>query len=316
MRADSSILFAIFPDLYARPITFQKNWLGALVARDSILWLRIFGSVFSLFAISLSVFLAEDAFGGDSVTWEQQAERLQNVSASLLDNVPASVVPRGGFNVGLGTVVSFLPDLNSRVGGKSEKVPASPIHAVPQLQLSYGLDLELTRVTTRAWVGYLPSGAEGLFGVDAKMTQWSAGVAVASGVALGLPPFIGGAAVELGYQISVADVKGAITEPDANDTFDSTSQIMFASIGLHPDSMGLHAAFLVAGKSTRSKFVVSSTRTALELTDRLEDSSVPVLLQAQLGFRFPFDVTLGLAELWVPDRLLMPRLFAQYEHSL
>jgi hypothetical protein len=250
------------------------------------------------------------------VTWEQQAERLQNVSAALLDSMPVSILPPNGLSVGAWGALSFLPEVNPRVGGKSEKVPSSPVHAVPQLQLAYGQSLAVVSVTGRLWAGYLPPGLEGLMGIDAELSQWTVGGAVGSTLPLPTPPFIGRPALELGLQTSGAKLTGAITEPKAKDKFTSSGRILYMSLGLQPKDFGLHAALVVATRKVDSTFVVSSSRTELSLVDELEDASFPMVLQGQLGWRFPLGITAGVAQLWVPSRLAMPRLFASYDHSL
>lgn len=252
----------------------------------------------------------------DGVTWEEQAERLQNVSASLLDGVPVSLVMPGGLYVSAGGAFSFLPEVNPRVGGKKEKVPSSPVHGIPTLQVSYGLDLTAVRVGARVWGGYLPAGAEGVFGIEAELNQWSAGAALAAGFAIPLPPFVGGPAVELGWQKSSAAVRGAITAKHAKDTFDTETQIVYASLGLHPRTIGLHAAVMLGIKETKSTFEIPADSTKLALTDDLSDTGFPYLTQVQVGWRMPPGIMVGLAELWVPERLAMPRLFAQLDYEI
>ena len=250
-----------------------------------------------------------------SVTWEQQAERLQNVSAALLDAMPVSVVPPNGLSAGAGLALSFLPKVNPRVGGKSEKVPASPVHAVPQIQAAFGQDFVATTVTGRLWGGYLPAGFERVMGVDAQLTQWTVGGAMAATLPLPLPllSWMGRPAIELGLQASEARLRGAITEPKAKDRFSSSGRILFAAAGLHPQTFGLHAGLLLASRKVASTFVVSSTDTELSLVDESREASLPFAVQGQLGWKFPLGVTVGAAELWVPERLAMPRLFVQYD---
>lgn len=269
----------------------------------------------ALLAVGLLSVVAQRAHA-EGVTWEQQAERLQNVSAALLDGVPFSFVMPGGFYVSAGGAFSLLPEVNPRVGGKTEQVPSSPVHGIPTLQLSYGLDLTAARVGTRLWAGYLPPGAEGLFGVEAELNQWSVGGAVSAGFAFPLPPLIGAPAIELGWQRSVASVRGAITEKHAHDKFDTETQIFFLSLGLHPSTIGLHAAVLFGMKETQSTFEIPSDSTKLALTDTLSDTAFPLLSQVQLGWRMPPGITVGLAELWVPERLAMPRVFVQLDYEI
>lgn len=250
------------------------------------------------------------------VTWEEQAERLQNVSATLLDGVPISLVMPSGLFVSGGGAFSFLPEVNPQVGAKKEQVPSSPVHGIPTLQVSYGLDLTAVRVGSRVWAGYLPAGAEGLFGVDAELSQWSVGGSIAAGFAMLLPPLVGGPALELGWQKSSAAVSGAITAKNAQDEFDAETQIFYVSLGLHPRTIGLHAAVMFGSKETKSTFKIPADSTRLALTDELSDASFPYLTQVQVGWKMPPGIIVGLAELWVPERLTMPRLFAQLDYEI
>ena len=258
------------------------------------------------------------ALGADpgTVTWEQQAERLQNVSAALLDAMPISAIPPNGLSLGVWTAVSFLPELNTRVGGKSEKVPSSPVHAVPEFQVAFGQSVGVTSVAGRFWAGYLPPGVEGLLGLDAKLSQWTVGGAIGATLPIPTPPLLGVPAVELGVQVSGAKLTGAITEPKADDEFESAGRLLFVAAGLHPRTFGLHAVLVCASRKTESTFVVSSSQTKLDLVDELRDASIPLVLQGQLGWKFPLGITTGAAYVWVPDRVAMPRLFAAYNYVL
>lgn len=262
----------------------------------------------------LPLFGVAKAADPSSVTWEQQAERLQNVSAALLDAMPVSLLPSQGLSVGAWGALSFLPDVNPRVGGKSEKVPSSPVHAVPEFQIAYGQGLGLLTLTGRLWAGYLPPGVEGLLGIDAKLSQWTVGGAVGTTLPVPTPPFIGRPGIEIGLQASGSKLTGAITEPKADDKFTASGRLFYLSAGLHPKAMGLHAVALIATRKVDSTFTVSSSQTELSLVDELRDADIPFAVQAQLGWKLPLGVTLGVAELWVPERLAMPRVFASYEY--
>lgn len=62
------------------------------------------------------LFFVQGAEG--SVLWIEQAQRLQEVSASLLDTIPVTIPLPNAFSLGVRADVSFLPTPNPRVGGK------------------------------------------------------------------------------------------------------------------------------------------------------------------------------------------------------
>lgn len=264
-------------------------------------------------SLAVSVAVAVPALARAEATWEQQAERLQNVSATLLDAVPFADPVRNDASVELKAPVSFLPDVNPRVGAKKEKVPSAPVHAVPTLQgnarflrgSSYALGAQ-------AWAGYLPSGGEKLFGIDARLRQWTAGGLVSPQFALGSFD----AFLSLGAQYSDADLEGAITEPKAKDSFRSRTVLAFAAPGVvHRDS-GLWGNVLVSAKRTKSVFEIPSDGTKFEITDRLSDSTLPVATQVAAGWSHESGLQAAGAMLFVPKRLVMPRLLLSYQYAL
>lgn len=267
-----------------------------------------------LFAVFCAV--PGSAYASEGVTWEEQAERLQNVSATLIDGAPISWIPAEGWTLSAGAGLSLLPETNPTVGAKSEKVPASPAHAIPQVGVGYGLGFGVADLGARAWFGYLPSGVEQLVGIDAQMSQSAFGIAAGARFGLSILPFVGAPGVEMGWQSASAEVQGAITAEDANDTFLVDSQLLFFGVGVYPESFGLHLAVVLGTKSTESSFEIPSDNTKLELDDDLSDAPLPLWLQFQAGWKFPFGLSVGLAEIWVPDRVLMPRIFGQYEYSI
>ena len=155
--------------------------------------------------------LAFTAQAGE-VTWEGQAERLQNINASLLDGLPAGEPVRSPLGVEVKSIISFLPEVNPKVGDKKEDVPSAPAHLVPTVQLNGRWSL----IGYQAWAGYLIPGAESLLGLEASLEQYIIGASA-------LPVFeVAGSYevfVPVGFQISHAEVVGNITEEDSDDEF-------------------------------------------------------------------------------------------------
>lgn len=252
--------------------------------------------------------MAASASFAAPVTWEEQAERLQNVSASLLDGAPVGE-PLQNTSAEVRAVVSFLPKVNSKIGSKSEKVPSSPVHAVPTLQFNavsgraFGVQL---------WGGYLPPGGEKLFGIKAKLSQWQVGGAVQGILPLqGFELFL-----PVGFQMGKATLTGPITAADSDDDFVSTTRFLYLAPGVRFPALNVWAGVLVANKNTKSEFKISSEGTNLSLIDMLSDSSFPYVTQASVGWFHASGVQLAVSELFVPKRVTMPRLLVSYQYSL
>lgn len=248
-----------------------------------------------------------------AVLWMEQTERLQNVSASLLDGFPVLEPSVKRLGLGVKFHLSFLPAVNPRVGSKQEKVPSSPIHTVPTFYGEYTLSLSKKMgLGLMGWLGYLPAGTEKLMGIKASLNQSQFGAAVAlhskfSGLMLSLP---------LGLQSGSANLKGSITEAHANDSFQATSLLLFAAPSVKQIKTGLFGQFLMAMKKTQSTFYIESDDTTFVRQDTLQDSSLPLAFQFTLGWESKLGATVSLSELLVPNRLMMPRLSFSYTYDV
>ena len=235
-----------------------------------------------------------------AVTWEEQATRLQNISASLIENLPMSAPVHSNLRMGLENRVSMLPKVNPQVGSKSEKVPSSPIHAIPMLTFETSWILGL-----RLWAGYLPPGLESLIGIDAKLTQKSIGGEI--------QPSIGPFYFVLGVSKTSAKLLGAITAIDAKDEFDMTSSSVHIASGLKFGSLFTNVMFIK--KNTDSRLVIPSDQTEVSLTDKLNDSSPPFGVQLMGGLWFWGEHRIALGVLHQDKRLTMPRLLVDFGYG-
>jgi hypothetical protein len=268
-----------------------------------------------LIAFIFCALLSHHAFAKE-VTWEVQAERLQNVSAALLDNLPVGEPVSAQFAIGLGTQISFLPKPSPRIGGKSEKVPSSPVHAVPTVTLS---GLPFLNVGSwgrffgvQGWAGFLPPGGEKLFGVKAKLTQYSLGAAV-----LGAFPVTSTFYVysPLGFQYNNIDVEGAITASDANDSFKAKTSVFYIAPGIRYVPWKIWANVFLGKKTTRSEFKIPKDDTLFDIKDDLSDTPFPVITQLSVGTDLPYNFSANLSYEIMVERLTMPRLGLSYQYS-
>lgn len=250
-----------------------------------------------------------------AVNWEQQAERLARVSATLLDGLPISEPPNGKYGLGLKFDTSFLPKPNTTVGAKKEKVPSSPVHAVPTVK-GYGLfDVSKTmKAGFHLSAGYLMPGLEGLMGVKAKLSQLAYG---GGGTFLAaLTPDVT-VTLDAGLHMTSGEAKGAITATDANDTFTFKTMAYYMAPGVLLPSTGLWGNVMFGMKSTEAELKIPSDDTTLKTKDGLEDAPMPVWFQIAAGWRHaPTGLSAGLAYLVVPARLYMPRMHLAYLYPL
>lgn len=246
-----------------------------------------------------------------AVGWETQAERLQLVSAAMLDAEPMLTPIDSKWHLGLRSVVSVLPKTNATIGGKTEQPPQPPVHSVPTLELGGKYDVgAVGSLHARAWAGYLPEAAAKTTGMNAvaKQTIW--------GLALGydadrLSEVI--VRTDIGSQSAVGHVQGAMTEEDANDRFDVSSRIDFASLTLSPQRLkSLWLQLQVAQRRVLSRFDIPKDDTSLEFFDesRVADGNASSQIAAGYGFKNGISVAAGYLN--VPGRLSMPRFLVGY----
>ena len=262
-----------------------------------------------LLTASLALLPAQRAL---AITWEVQAERLVRVNAAVLDSEPV-VAPLPDASAVSGFVhMSLLPKVDATVGAKKEKAPSVPVHTVPSImgtyvlgspkKLSYGLGV---------YAGYLPTGAEKLFGLDAKFTQWQLGIVPE--VQMNVTPMLTAFAA-IGFHMTSASIKGHITDPKSNDTFDSSSQIYLFTAGLKHVPTNAWAGFLVGMKKTTAKFFIDLDGATISTNDKLQDATMPVVVQVSAGWKHKSGFGTALSEIFVPSRLFMPRLSLTYEY--
>jgi hypothetical protein len=262
----------------------------------------------TVFLVAQGLLFAKQA---SAVRWQDQAERLQNVNASLLDAFPVGEpfqVPR---SIEIKAAISLLPKVSPRVGGKEEKVPASPAHLVPTLQGNYlFLKNKGSGVGGHVWAGFLPPGGEKLFGISAKLTQYLAGFAGHYNYNYNAFEFF----LPVGFQFTNIKVEGGITKTDAHDAFKASTNIFYMAPGVKIPAYSAWGSLLFGRKSTSSEFHIEEDATTIKIDDTLGDATFPLAIQGSLGWYYN-GIQVGLSELWVPSRVLMPRLLLSYQYA-
>ncbi len=241
-----------------------------------------------------------------SVLWMEQAQRLQEVSAALLETIPVPQPLTPDLALGVRADVSFLPSPNPTVGAKIEKLPSAPVQSIPSFAASWGLRLgESESVSVETWAGVLPPGVEKLLGIKATLTQTHFGARVQLGSAR-----YGAAHVHLGAGVARTQSKmtGQISSASGNDSFSSNSVLSFADVSLQHQRSGLWAGMVLGKRKAQSRLSIEEDDTDLEITDTLSDARQPYWTQLTLGIRGNSNWGLAVSELIVPDRLEMPRV--------
>ncbi len=265
-------------------------------------------------ALSLSGLLTPSL--AKAVTWDAQAERLQLVSASLLDAQPLlspkqQTSDSGGFRIEGKAVVSVLPKMNATVGGKSEQPPQPPAHSIPTAEASYeSPKTKIGRGLVRAWAGMLPASAAKSTGMKASCEQ------KINGLSLGLKAdntnFID-IALEVGQQWASTKVKGGITEPDSQDEFLVRSRLRFATLTMKlVDFPSLWFQTQIAERDVALHFEIPADGTVFDLQDESTVKEGSAATQATIGYDVGKGVQVAAGYLNVPHRVSMPRFLLSY----
>ncbi len=236
------------------------------------------------------------------VKWEEQAERLQQVNASLLDNLPIGEPIRGHMYIEGRTNITLLPKVNATVGGKTESVPSAPAHTVPTLVFNHVPVQGAVDLGYRLHAGYLPAGAEKIFKLEAKLSQYSLGGAFLvrkklMDLSLG---FIAG------YHQTSALLQGAITSPGASDKYAVSTSVTYFGPQFKLEKLNLWSSFIYGLRNSSSRLNIAEDSTQFDVKD-----NAPVY-QAALGYDFDSGLQLGVGEEFIANRLYAARLFGAY----
>jgi hypothetical protein len=246
-----------------------------------------------------------------AVLWETQADRLQMVSAALLDGMPVlSPAQKAGLSLRVFADTSFLPKTNPKIGAKSEKVPSSPVHAVPSLEAAGHFKLGNFGLGAKIYGGYLPGLPQAVTQLKAKINQSSYGGFLEGSYLIWAPWEVFGA---LGGHWTKANAKGPIASKEGDDVFDVKTQIAMFGGGIVNQSWGIYTSYMAALRKSRSEFKIVEDVTDLTLDDNMKDAKVPFASQFSVGWvpnQLPYSVSLSF--LYVPSRLFMPRLSLSY----
>lgn len=238
---------------------------------------------------------------------QEKVVRVIRVSGAYFDLVPPSEPLVDTTEFTLGSMISFLPKID-----EPDLIQDMPsVHGIPLLRSSF----RLTRVGDCSVVqsvtaGTLISGLERLFGVTAKPRQWLLGTSVG----LLRPGTITHGGVFAGIQHVRTSISG-VEFPVPSDIV-TASSLIFAGVSAELNEVPFWIGATVGKKST-DIVVKSDDQVLLADTDTLSDSSMGEWLEGSAGYTFrEMGLSVGISELWVPDRLLMLRVVGRYSLEL
>ncbi|MEY2988007.1 MAG: hypothetical protein RJB13_1528 [Pseudomonadota bacterium] len=247
--------------------------------------------------------------------WYEQAERLQLVSASLLDGAPiAEPVPTTTF-IEARLLTSLLPKPDPTVGAKQEKVPAAPLHTIPTFVAGFPFTSSgrFTLVGT-GWGGYLllPKSIASTMGVKATLNQYIAGASLESFFRLNSINLI----TSVGGQFGSYDLEGAITADDGEDSFSGSLTSFYLSQGVQARKIPLWANMMLLVRRGKSTFKVGKEKTVFIRSDTMADADLPLAAQITVGYTLFESLQLAASEYMVPNRSIMPRVSMAYQYVI
>lgn len=193
------------------------------------------------------VLLTLSGFAADGTTFQEQAARLQNINAYLLDYRPASAPDKPTENqFRFSLDLTPQPDVNTRVGDKEE--PIDPPSVVPRLRLGYGFKSGLVVSGT-----YVP----GVEYEDYETDMFS--------LDLGYRFQLGRYQLAARASYSDGEVQGPITDSQINDDFSFTNQGFDLSLGRKVKRFNLYA--FVGMNDIETTLDVNADGSHLENTD-------------------------------------------------
>ena len=255
--------------------------------------------------------LCSGSLSAHAVLWETQADRLQRVSAAMLDAAPVLSPPhKPGLGVRFFLDLSFLPKINPKVGAKSEKVPSSPVHTIPSLEVGTHFKWGGFGLGVRAYGGFLPPLPKLITQIDAKVSQNAYGGLLDTSFGLGGPleGFVSG-----GAHWTKAKAEGKIASQEGSDRFDVSTRLTLFGAGVIHRGWGVYGSYLGFLRKSKSKFKIEEGGTDLSLDDDMSDAKIPISSQISVGWvpsNLPYSVSLSF--LYVPSRIFMPRLSVSY----
>jgi hypothetical protein len=277
--------------------------------------LLIFGTDLKKACLRLCAsFLFPTPAAAADVLWMEQAQRLQEISAALLETIPVPQPLGVGPEFALKADLSFLPSPNPTVGAKLEKLPSAPVQSIPSVAASWGTTLGGSEsLSAELWAGILPAGVEKLLGIKAALSQTHFGARIQLASAR-----LGQARMTLGAGMArtQSTMTGQISSSEGSDLFTAHSTLSFTDLAFQHQRSGLWAGLALGKRRAESRLSIEEDDTDLEITDTLSNARQPYWSQLTLGLKGNSSWSFAVSELIVPDRIEMPRLTLAWSFRL
>jgi hypothetical protein len=114
--------------------------------------------------------------------------------------------------------------------------------------------------------------------------------------------------IPLGYQLSYAKIEGQITS-HLTDRLKTTSGVIYTGLGQQKKTWFWSST--TGARRNDSEFFIAEDMTELKFSDQLEENKVPLFYQLNVGGYYK-NFTFALSQLYIPNRILMPKLTAIY----
>lgn len=259
-----------------------------------------------LWNVAISPLASAQASGSSSNDGEKIA-RVVEISGAFFDLPPLSspIIKLPAPQFDLSVVLSFLPKINSAL--TNDKAPG--FHGIPMIGISSQIvDLEENNlwplggtISTRNWFGTLIPGMAHLVDLDGSPSQWLLGTLLG----WGREGTTMGQSLQLGIQHAKTKVSGIQHPIPSSLAVNST--LIFLSGDVAITALNSWVGATIAHKTT-SVLIETSRGPLFSLTDELKGVRIPFVLEAHAGVTVPsWNTRIALSEVWVPERLIMPR---------
>lgn len=250
----------------------------------------------------------------NAATWEQQADRLQNIGATYLDSPPVPRPNLEGWTLGVDFDFNFLPKANAKVGEKLVQFPNSKYHVIPTITAAGLRSLNPKySIGGRVYMGDAPSFLSPAFGIKSKLSHFQMGVQLEGSVQFA-SQF--STYMQSGYHFSNAELKGQIASTIKPDIFSARTSYLWTSLGLNYRPWGIWIAQFISIKRTTSIFFIGEDETSLTLTDNLQDSTLPFASESSIGWNTSWGINTAMSYLIIPNRAIIPRFSIGYQKQI
>ncbi len=239
----------------------------------------------------------------DSNISEAKLKRLINISATYFDLPPFGEPAWGNRSIEPRFLFSFLPSIEEL--DLSKDMP--PVHAIPSLNLNHRLTYgERWALRGSSVMAAVIPGSEKLIGVKSTPRQWLFNLGTT--LEWRFNDFDAYAQLQAQY---VNTIVSGVEHP-LPSTILTTSKVTFATIGARSSRLPFWGSFSIGAKQTHIE-ISTQNRTILHYTDSLGDSPFPFIAEVAMGWwQKDWNLHVGIGEVFIPERLYMPRIFVGY----